>query len=269
MYHFYANILKVILSKKTGIDEMIAYLKTGLPVLFVLSLCFVFQPSLQAQEVVGRRPSNVKFKSNNGRITNGGTVMYFDLPTQSTDTNKKLYYFALKNNLLYDIALLPNITAEVYLGKQLSLAIEGNLSWWALEKTMRSGWFHRIQSAGAELRYWFDSPQPLHGHAVGFYSMIGNYDVRLSSKDENSKGTLSYASWSAGFSYAYSMPIVDRVNLEFGLAIGYLGGKYYDYNYCVMHERWERRAEYNRTYFGPTRVGISVVWLLGNGYSKR
>ena len=176
-------------------------------------------------------------------------------------TDKKLHYFALKNNLFYDVALLPNLTAEVYLGKQLSLAIAGSLSWW----TFNSDRFYRIQSVGAELRYWINSPYPLHGHAVGVYSMVGNYDIRLLSQNEDSKGWLSYGSWSAGLSYAYSVPVANRVNLEFGLAVGYLGGKYYDYHYCLIHDRWERQAEYNRNYFGPTRVGVSIVWMLGNG----
>ena len=171
--------------------------------------------------------------------------------------------------MLYDLALLPNISAEVYLGKQFSLAIEGNWSWWTLDKNIRSKWYHRIQSAGAELRYWINSPTPLHGHAVGVYSMVGDYDIRLFAKNENSKGRLSYGIWSAGLSYAYSMPIANRLNLELGLAVGYLGGKYYDYNYCIQHQQWEQQTKYNGKYFGPTRVGVSVVWLLGNGYNTK
>ena len=253
MSHFYSKRLKAIILRKNAFEGICAYPKIGFPVLIMLSLCLVFQSSIQAQEVFVRPPS---IESNPKDSISS---------PQNTVTNKKLFYFALKNNLIYDAALLPNLAAEVYLGKQFSLAIDGNWSWW----TFKSDRFHRIQSVGADFRYWINSPSPLRGHAVGIYSMVGNYDIRLFTKNEDSKGWLSYGSWSTGLSYAYSVPIASRVNLEFGLAVGYLGGKYYDYNYCMMHKRWERQAERNRKYFGPTRAGISVVWLFGNGYNKK
>jgi hypothetical protein len=99
--------------------------------------------------------------------------------------------------------------------------------------------------------------------------MFGDYDVRFSTKDEYSKGWLSYGSWSAGLSYAYSMPIARKFNIEFGLAFGYLGGKYYQYDYCMRHEEWTQRAVYNRKYFGPTRIGVSIVWLPFTGNRKK
>ena len=284
MYHFYTNILKAIFSKKSVFDRIYAYFKTGVSALIVLSLYFVLLPSLQAQEVlvgppgIGFNPDSsvINFNNNDYVIinidtldNNHYTIMVVAPQQQDTVTSKKQFYFALKNNLLYDAVLLPNLTAEAYLGKQFSLAIEGNWSWWTFKKPVKSKSFYRIQSLGAEFRYWFKSPYPLQGHAVGVYSMVGDYDIRLFTKNENSKGSLSYGSWSAGFSYAYSMPLVDRVGLEFGLAVGYLGGKYYDYNYCIMHERWEQQAKYNRRYIGPTRVGVSVVWQLGNGNNTR
>ena len=253
MYKFYTNTVKAVFSTKSAFDGIYAYFKIGLPVLIVLLLCFVLQPSLQAQEVFVR-------STNIGCLPSCGVTS-----SPQNTTGKKLFYFALKNNLVYDAALLPNISAEAYLGKDFSLAVEGNWSWWAFEKKSKSGRFYRIQSVGAELRYWINSAYPLHGHAVGIYTMVGDYDIRFFTKNEDSKGWLSYGSWSAGLSYAYSMPVTSRMNLEFGLAVGYLGGKYYDYNYCIPHERWERQGEYNGKYFGPTRVGVSLVWLLGNG----
>ena len=182
---------------------------------------------------------------------------------------KSPLYLALKTNLIYDALLLPNLTAEIYLGRKWSLAVEGNWSWWNFDKPIQNWWYHRIQAAGAELRYWVKSPYPLQGHAVGLYSMIGNYDVRFFAENEDSKGYLSYQSWSAGLSYAYSMPIAHKFNLEFGLAFGYMGGRYYQYDYCMRHEQWEQNAINNRRYFGPTRVGISLVWLIGTGNSPK
>ena len=178
---------------------------------------------------------------------------------------KKPLHIALKNNLLYDAALLPNLTAEWYMGKQWSLAVEGNWSWWTFGSPIQKEWVHRIQVAGIELRRWFKSPYPLHGHALGVYGMRGDYDIRFAPKDENSIGELTYFNWSAGLSYAYSFPIARRFNLELGLAAGYVGGRYYKYDYSMNYSHWRQRAVYNRNYIGPTRAGISIVWLLGTG----
>jgi outer membrane protein OmpA-like peptidoglycan-associated protein len=180
--------------------------------------------------------------------------------TQSTSV-----HIALKNNLLYDLALLPNFTVEWYMGKQWSLAIEGNWSWWTFDHPIQNRWYYRIQTLGIELRKWVKSPYPLHGHSLGIYSTIGNYDIRLFAEDEYTKGWLSYQSWSTGLSYAYSVPVAHRFNLEFGLAVGYMGGRYYGYDYCMIHKHWAQRIAYNRNYFGPTRAGVSLVWLLGTG----
>ncbi len=187
--------------------------------------------------------------------------------TDETDLakSKKPLFIALKNNLLYDAVLLPNLTAEWYMGKQWSLAVEGNWSWWTFGSPIQNEWKHRIQIAGVELRRWFKSPYPLHGHALGVYGMIGNYDIRLAPEDENSIGELSYTDWSAGLSYAYSFPIARRFNLELGLAVGYVGGRYYKYDYSMNYNHWRQQATYNRSYFGPTRASLSIVWLLGTG----
>jgi len=189
-------------------------------------------------------------------------------------------FVALKTNLLYDAALLPNLTAEFYLGRKWSVAVEGNWSWWVFGSPVQDRWYHRIQVAGIELRKWVKSPYPLHGHAIGVYGMTGDYDLRLFPKNENSMGYLSYGwfspyeqlqtkmSWSAGLSYAYSFPVARRFNLEFGLAVGYVTGEYYKYDYCMVDQQWEQlrqQAKYNRHYIGPTRVGVSLVWLLDAG----
>ena len=204
------------------------------------------------------------------------TVLFVTTPEQTSpaSSNKRPLFVALKTNLLYDAALLPNLSAEIYLGKKWSLVAEGNLSWWTFKKPIQNQWVHRIQAGGAELRYWVKSPYPLNGHAIGIYSMVGNYDIRMFTKNEDTPGYLSPKSWSAGLSYGYSMPIANRFNLEFGVALGYVGGTYYKYDYCMRHQQWEKGTHeheqvYKSNYFGPTRVGISLVWLLGTGNNAK
>jgi hypothetical protein len=186
--------------------------------------------------------------------------------------NKNGYYFGVKTNLLYDVALLPNLSIEFPFGSggKWSVALEGNESWWTFGRPA-SG-FHRIQAAGLELRRWFASPAPLTGHAIGIYALGGTYDIRLFPENDDSKGWLSNNSYSYGLSYAYSIPIARHFHLELGLAAGYLGGRYYDYKFCIkeMHRRRrEWTAVCNRNYRGITRAEISLVWLIGRKDSKK
>ncbi|MDR1344284.1 MAG: DUF3575 domain-containing protein [Tannerellaceae bacterium] len=184
-------------------------------------------------------------------------------------TPRKPLWLAVKTNMLYDAVLLPNLTFEAWLGRNWSVAVEGYFSWWSSgSSTPPDSQRHRVQAAGLEMRRWFFSPGPLRGHAIGLYGTYFNYDLRLFPKDETSTGQLSYGSFSAGLSYAYSFSIGRRLNLELGAAFGYAGGNYYDYDYCLQDAAWEpadrmRKSFRQRSYWGPTRIGVSLVWLLG------
>jgi hypothetical protein len=193
----------------------------------------------------------------------GSGISILEPDTEAPFPAKKGYYFGLKTNLLYDAAGLPNLSAEFPFSRYWSAVVEGNWSWWDLGKPYRS--YHRIQAAGVELRRWFASPRPLAGHAIGLYASGGTYDIRLRPKGNDSKGWLSNSTYSIGLSYARSIPLARRLHLELGLAAGYWGGRYYDYKFHINedHRRWEWTAIRQRRYWGPTRVGVSLVWIIG------
>ena len=66
--------------------------------------------------------------------------------------------------------------------------------------------------------------------------------------------------------YGYSLPVANRLNIDFTLGVGYWGGKYYEYTPLDGHYVW--KATKNRHWFGPTKAEISLVWLLGRGNSN-
>ena len=180
------------------------------------------------------------------------------------DTVPNKFYMALKTNILYDALLLPNLAVEFYIPGRWSIEVEGDWSWW---NTGSKEKYWRIQSAGIELRKWMGKKyknRPLNGHYLGLYGMAGTYDVKL-----EERGYLSDWSYSVGLSYGYSLPIAKRLNLEFGLALGYLGGEYKDYHYDSYdsHFPWERTRQ--RHYFGPTKAKAALVWLIGSGVNQK
>lgn len=171
------------------------------------------------------------------------------------------YHWAIKTNLLYDALLLPDLGLEISIGRKWSVEFGGQWAWWNTPYNHRYCW--RIQSAGIEARRWLgdrNRKTPLTGHYLGAYGMAGTYDVRWG----GNTGYLSDMSYSVGVSYGYSLPVGRSWNIDFGLAVGYFGGKYETYSvYNDQQDIFYRDGRFHKEWFGPTKLKISLMWLPG------
>lgn len=187
-----------------------------------------------------------------------------DHPAAQPAKEGRNWYMALKTNLLYDAALVPNIGVEFYLGRNWSLAGNWMYAWW---HTDRVHYYWRTYGGDFEVRKWLGAraaEKPLTGHHIGLYGQIVTYDFEL-----GGRGYLGDKwSYGAGISYGYSVPVGKRLNLDFTLGIGYLGGIYKEYIPDAGCYVWQ--VTKNRKWFGPTKAEISLVWLIGRGnYNRR
>lgn len=196
------------------------------------------------------------------------SIFALPAPEEMIDTvipaSRSPFYMALKTNLLYDASLVPNAGVEFYLGKGWSVAANWMYAWW---KSDRKHNYWRTYGGDLEIRRWFGkkaAEKPLTGHHVGLYGQIITYDFEL-----GKRGYLGDRwSYGAGVSYGYSRPVGKRLNLDFTLGIGYLGGEYKEYIPVGNHYVWQ--ATRQRRWFGPTKAEISLVWLVGHGnYNNR
>lgn len=156
------------------------------------------------------------------------------------------------------------IGVEFCLGKNWSVAGNWMYAWW---KSDRKHNYWRIYGGDVELRRWFGRravEKPFSGHHVGLYGQIVTYDFEL-----GGKGYLGDKwSYGGGVAYGYSLPVGHRFNVDFTLGIGYLGGLYKEYIPLDGHYVWQTTKK--RRWFGPTKAGISLVWLIGRGnYSRK
>lgn len=182
-------------------------------------------------------------------------------------TNKTCgpFYMGLKTNLLYDALLVPNIGAEFYLGKGWSVGGNWMYAWWHSNSRHR---YWRIYGGEANLRKYFGTRvgnSPLSGHHLGIYGQLVTYDFEFGGKGimgGKPGGTIYDKShFGVGIEYGYSKPITRRLNIDFCIGIGYLGGDYYEYvpkGKCYVWQATKRR-----NWFGPTKAEISLVWLIG------
>lgn len=171
----------------------------------------------------------------------------------------KPFYMAVRTNMLYDAALVPNIGVEFYLGKKWTIGANWMYAWW---KSDPDSWYHRTYGGDLEVRRYFGKAsdiKPLQGFHAGLYGQIVTYDFEM-----GGRGYLGDRwTWGGGLSLGYSLPIKKRLNIDFNLGVGYLGGEYKEY--LPIDDCYVWQATKQRHWFGPTKLEVSLVWLLGRG----
>ena len=171
--------------------------------------------------------------------------------------------FAIKTNLLFDAALMPNIEVEVPIGKRWSLNGEYMFPWWLINDDR---YCLQILMGGLEVRYRpgkRSGRDVLTGHFIGLYAGGGKYDLQW---DKNGyQGEFFIA---AGVSYGYAHSIARNLRLEYNIGIGMLRTDYRHYHSRDNHRTllWQENGEY--TWLGPTKLKISLVWLI-TGKNKK
>ena len=181
---------------------------------------------------------------------------------RNAQTKEKRPLFALKTNLLFDAALMPNVEIELPVGKHNRYSLNGELMfpWWLMDGDK---YCLQIFMGGLEGRYWLgnskkrQTKEVLTGHFLGLYAGGGKYDLQW--QDNGYQGEFFIA---AGISYGYAHRIGGNLRLEYNIGIGLLRTDYQHYhardNYRTL--LWQENGKY--TWFGPTKVKISLVWLL-------
>lgn len=212
-------------------------------------------PPVRDTVVVSRRDTVV--------VVHRDTVVISHRDTVVLDCRKsgRPLRMSLKTNLIYDVALVPNVGAEFYLGRGWSLGGSWMYAWWNSDRRHR---YWRTYGGELNLRKYFGrraSEKPLAGHHLGLYGQMLTYDFETGGTGYQSK--LSYG---GGIEYGYSLPVGRRLNLDFSVGVGYLGGEYKKYDPEDGHYVWKETRR--RHWFGPTKAEVSLIWLIGRGNSN-
>lgn len=179
------------------------------------------------------------------------------------EVRKKPWYVGVKTNMLYDALLVPNGGLEIYIGKNWSIDAYWMYAWWKSDRVHN---YWRTYGGDVELRKWLGSAarrKPLTDHHIGAYAQIVTYDFEL-----GGRGYLADRwSYAAGVSYGYSLPVAKRLNIDFSIGLGYMGGEYKEYLPQDGHYVWQSTKR--RHWLGPTKAEISLVWLIGRGNTNK
>lgn len=188
-----------------------------------------------------------------------------------TDTIMRHPVVALKTNLLFDVITALNASVEVPIGNHFSVSAEVIWPWWVDKKNQ---WCMEMGSLGLEGRYYFGRKQrhsthtawrmertrPLTGFFLGVHGDACYYDFEWKGKGRQGEA------WVAGLTLGYQKRLSRYFNMEFSLGLGGGRHRYRTYDATELGDHlWRRNTYTNKTYIGPTKAKISLVWML---YSK-
>ena len=182
-----------------------------------------------------------------------------------TQSRGVAFPLAIKTNMLYDIAAVPNLAVEFAFLENYSVSLGGMYAWWSNEVRHR---YWRVRGGEFELRRWWNPSCPdgqrwLTGHHFGLYAQLLDYDFEFGGPGQQSDG-LNYG---VGLSYGYSLSLNSRFNIDFVLGVGWLGGKYKKYHPADDCYVWT--STNNRFWIGPTKAEISLVYKFGSECKKK
>lgn len=187
------------------------------------------------------------------------TVVLHDTITRTIQPQKFPYkgMFAIRTNLLYDAAAVPNIGVDIYLSRNISLGVNWMYSWWKTDKTHK---YWRTYGGDVHADYWFDPTLLWSGHHVGLYGQMVTYDFEWKGRGyQGRKWT-----WGGGISYGYSFWLSRHLSLDCNIGVGYVTGKMYEYTPGYNNDpKYYLEKERTLNWFGPTKAEVSLIWKIG------
>jgi hypothetical protein len=176
-------------------------------------------------------------------------------------SSENLPHFALKTNVLHgEAGLAPNLYGEVGLGRRTSLEAGFARNGWNRNGTVGNN--RKLIHGGVtgDFRWW--PCERFNGHFFGahafwrFYN-VGGHDIPFVNfeREYRYEGTAI----GGGVSYGYSLPVAPRWNVEFNVGVGAARMSYRQYG---CDKCGTLKDTVTKTYFGPTRAGITLTFLI-------
>lgn len=172
---------------------------------------------------------------------------------------KPRYQLALKTNLLYYAALLPNLELEWMINNKWSVALDGNVACYGDYDRNKS---YRLYIIDTEARRWIKPREPWHGMYLGMFAGVGWYDLENGGTGYYGEGVMT------GVSFGYMWPVSKTLSFETGIGVGYMYTRYKEYIPLDGHHLYQRTKGLN--YVGPLKLKFSLVWrFLDSNKSKK
>ena len=170
---------------------------------------------------------------------------------------------ALKTNMLYDAALIPNVGVEVSLGKRWTASADYFGTWLFSDARHR---YWQTYGGYVTVRKYLGSPRSSShssdyslptGHHLGAYVLGLTYDVEWGGKGYQA----AKFGFGGGIEYGYALSISSRLDLDFTIGVGFQDGEYKEYE--PVNDRYVWLATKKRHWWGPTKAEVTLRWNIG------
>ena len=168
--------------------------------------------------------------------------------------------FALRNNLLYDVTLTPNLGADIRIDSLWTIGAVVGINAWDVDKTKNEKWRHLLIEPN--VRRWLNrtpfSKSYIEGDLIYSHFNVGNTTIPFSLYDAVKEKRLQGDLFALGGKYGYSWILARhwRIEAEAGIAIGYAWFKEYECATCG-----QQLGNGDRIFLLP-QLGINVVYII-------
>ena len=171
--------------------------------------------------------------------------------------NQAKAQISLKNNLLYDASLTPNVSMEVGLSPKWTFDLTYGINPWTFSDNKK--WRHWLLQP--EFRYWFC--HRFNGSFVGIHAFGGQYNaygIKPPFGWWDELENYRHEGWfvGGGVAYGYQWVLSRHWNFEASVGVGaaYI---YYDrYNCEVCGPKID---DGDKIYIGPTKLALSLLYM--------
>lgn len=164
----------------------------------------------------------------------------------------------IKNNLLYDATLTPNLGLEIGMGKRYTL--DTNVGWNPFTFSDKKSIKHWMVQP--ELRYWFC--EKFNGTFMGLHAHGGEYSlarVKLPFGWMKQLRDARYEGYfvGGGISIGHQWILGNRWNLEASIGAGYA---FFDYDKYPCPDCGPKIKSDTYNYWGVTKATFSIIYIL-------
>ena len=169
-------------------------------------------------------------------------------------------WFAIKNNLLYDAVLTPNLTFEVKLAKHWTLQTEVGFNPFPLDDKVEHKWRHVL--VDLEGKYWFC--EAFHQGFIGVNAAYSHFNVAKGLypvgwlykdvREHRVQGDAVMAGVSGGWQWVVSKHV--GIELEAGVDVGYAWFDRFECPHCGA------KIDSPRKWFAVPKAGVNISILI-------
>lgn len=173
-------------------------------------------------------------------------------PVQLPQPRRRQRFFAIKSNLLGDLALCANFGFEVELWPHWSLDVPV----WYSPYDITERWRIRLLAVQPEVRYWLKDAG--EGHYFGLHTSVAGFNVSFNGDWRYQDPNHAAFGLGVGYGYSFHLDTDKRWGLEAQIGAGYI-----NYKWVKYHNTGRNGTEYSQgggTYWGVTRAGLTLSY---------